>query len=187
MFARRSDEEHVERLRRTMATFDRWRRLLIVWHLALAIAFIGLIVAFSVLFHDVGRNLGVNVLGLGPGFIAGLAVGASLGMTAIHIGHKLVDLLLGYRNERLLIRYYDASRKPREEGEREARSRRFQVALYPSDEGVAVRVPSLPGCWSEGATEEEALANVAVAIREYLETEDELAEGAELSEVEVFI
>ncbi len=32
---------------------------------------------------------------------------------------------------------------------------------------------SLPGCWSQGSTEEEALASIAVAIREYLEAEIE--------------
>jgi predicted RNase H-like HicB family nuclease len=62
---------------------------------------------------------------------------------------------------------------------------KFKVALYPSDEGVAVNVPSLPGCWSQGETEEEALENIAIAIREYLEAEDEPAEGAESREVEV--
>jgi len=36
----------------------------------------------------------------------------------------------------------------------------FEVALYPSDEGYAVSAPSLPGCWSQGATREEALDNV---------------------------
>ncbi|HEY2154954.1 MAG TPA: type II toxin-antitoxin system HicB family antitoxin [Isosphaeraceae bacterium] len=64
---------------------------------------------------------------------------------------------------------------------------RFKVALYPSDEGVAVCVPSLPGCWSQGETTEEALANIAEAIREYLDAEIEPAEGAELSEVEVSV
>ena len=64
---------------------------------------------------------------------------------------------------------------------------KFKVALFPSDEGVAVCVPSLPGCWSQGDTVEEALANIAVAIREYLETEIEPGEGAELSEVEVAV
>lgn len=48
---------------------------------------------------------------------------------------------------------------------------RCKVLLYPSDEGVAVCAPSLPGCWSQGETEEDALANIAVAIREYLEAE----------------
>ncbi len=64
---------------------------------------------------------------------------------------------------------------------------KFRIALYPSDEGYAVCVPSLPGCWSQGATEEEALANIAVAIREYLETEIEPAEGADVREIQVAV
>ncbi len=64
---------------------------------------------------------------------------------------------------------------------------KFKVALYVSDEGVAVCVPSLPGCWSQGETIEEALENVAVAIQEYLDTDVEPAEGAELREVEVAV
>ncbi|MEX0612656.1 MAG: type II toxin-antitoxin system HicB family antitoxin [Pirellulales bacterium] len=64
---------------------------------------------------------------------------------------------------------------------------KFRIALYQSDEGFAVNVPSLPGCWSQGATREEAVANIAVAIREYLETEIEPAEGAEVEEVEVVV
>jgi predicted RNase H-like HicB family nuclease len=54
---------------------------------------------------------------------------------------------------------------------------KFKVALYPSEEGVAVCVPSLPGCWSQGETVKEALANIAEAIREYLDAETELAGG----------
>jgi len=62
---------------------------------------------------------------------------------------------------------------------------RFRVALYPSEEGYAVNVPGLPGCWSQGATEAEALVNIADAIREYLCAEIDPADGAELREVEV--
>jgi predicted RNase H-like HicB family nuclease len=64
---------------------------------------------------------------------------------------------------------------------------KLKIALYPSEEGFAVSVPSLPGCWSQGATREEALANIADAIREYLEAEIEPTEGAEIQEVEVFV
>jgi predicted RNase H-like HicB family nuclease len=62
---------------------------------------------------------------------------------------------------------------------------KFKVALYPSEEGFAVSVPSLPGCWSQGATKEEAIANIADAIREYLEAEIEPEEGTEVREVDV--
>jgi predicted RNase H-like HicB family nuclease len=54
-----------------------------------------------------------------------------------------------------------------------------------SDEGFSVSVPGLPGCWSQGATEEEALANIREAISEYLAVRDELFGPAETREVEV--
>lgn len=46
---------------------------------------------------------------------------------------------------------------------------KFRVALQESEEGFSVWVPGLPGCVSQGATEEEALANITDAVREYLE------------------
>ncbi len=64
---------------------------------------------------------------------------------------------------------------------------KFKIALYPSDEGFAVNVPNLPGCWSQGATEAEALDNIAIAIHEYLEAEIEPTEGSELREFEVAV
>ena len=48
---------------------------------------------------------------------------------------------------------------------------RYRVELYPSDEGFAVSCPRLPGCWSQGATEDEALENIRVAIQEYLSSQ----------------
>jgi predicted RNase H-like HicB family nuclease len=45
---------------------------------------------------------------------------------------------------------------------------RYRVVLYPSEEGFAVSCPGLPGCWSQGATEAEALENIESAIHEYL-------------------
>ena len=46
---------------------------------------------------------------------------------------------------------------------------KYRVALQESKEGFSVWVPGLPGCVSQGTTEEEALANIADAIREYME------------------
>ncbi len=42
----------------------------------------------------------------------------------------------------------------------------YKVALHRSEEGFAASVPGLPGCWSQGATEAEALENIRVAIVE---------------------
>ncbi|MBA3787037.1 MAG: type II toxin-antitoxin system HicB family antitoxin, partial [Acidobacteria bacterium] len=45
----------------------------------------------------------------------------------------------------------------------------YKVILQKSEEGYSVSCPGLPGCWSQGATEEEALENIRDAISEYLE------------------
>jgi predicted RNase H-like HicB family nuclease len=62
---------------------------------------------------------------------------------------------------------------------------KYKIALLRTDEGYSVSVPGLPGCWSQGATEAEALENVQDAIQEYLAVRDELLEGTEVREVEV--
>lgn len=53
---------------------------------------------------------------------------------------------------------------------------RFEVILYWSDEEEAfvADVPELPGCMADGATYQEALANVEVVIQEWIETAQEL-------------
>jgi predicted RNase H-like HicB family nuclease len=61
----------------------------------------------------------------------------------------------------------------------------YKVVLRESEEGFSVSCPGLPGCWSQGATEEEALANIRDAIREYLEARDALLRDEETREVEV--
>jgi predicted RNase H-like HicB family nuclease len=61
----------------------------------------------------------------------------------------------------------------------------YKIAIKFSDEGYSVSVPGLPGCWSQGATEAEALENIRHAIQEYLDVRDELLEGTEVREVEV--
>jgi predicted RNase H-like HicB family nuclease len=62
---------------------------------------------------------------------------------------------------------------------------KYKVALHRNEEGFSVQALGLPGCWSQGATEAEALANIEDAIREYLIVRDELARDAEVREVEV--
>ncbi|MGH7582734.1 MAG: type II toxin-antitoxin system HicB family antitoxin [Gemmatimonadales bacterium] len=62
---------------------------------------------------------------------------------------------------------------------------KYKIALEQSPEGYSVSVPGLPGCWSQGATEAEAIANIRDAISEYLAVRDELLQGAEVREVEV--
>jgi predicted RNase H-like HicB family nuclease len=62
---------------------------------------------------------------------------------------------------------------------------RYKVFLKKTDEGYSVWAPGLPGCWSQGATEEEALENIKDAISAYLKTVDLLSKGKIARYVEV--
>jgi predicted RNase H-like HicB family nuclease len=64
---------------------------------------------------------------------------------------------------------------------------RYKVVLQHSEEGVAASVPGLPGCWSQGADEKEALENIRSAIQEYLAVVDSETQGADVREVEVAV
>ena len=61
----------------------------------------------------------------------------------------------------------------------------YKVVINESEEGFSVSCPGLPGCWSQGETEAEALANIQDAIREYLAAIDDLIRGQEVREVSV--
>lgn len=65
----------------------------------------------------------------------------------------------------------------------------LRVLLEPSEDGgYTVRVPSLPGCISEGETREEALTNIREAIQLYLEpVEDDTAQVGEGEVVEIAV
>ena len=62
---------------------------------------------------------------------------------------------------------------------------KYKVNLKKTDEGYAVWVPGLPGCWAQGNTEKEALENIKDAIHAYLETVEELSKGQKSRYVEV--
>jgi len=61
----------------------------------------------------------------------------------------------------------------------------YKVELIKSDEGYAVGCPELPGCWSQGNTEEEALENIKSAISDYLAVVAEMNQRKETRYVEV--
>ena len=62
---------------------------------------------------------------------------------------------------------------------------KYRVKLERTDEGYAVWCPGLPGCWSQGRTEEEALENIKDAIETYLPTIEELTKDETTRLVEV--
>ncbi len=64
---------------------------------------------------------------------------------------------------------------------------KYKVVLHRTDEGISVSVPGLPGCWSEGDTEEEALENIRDAISEYLAALEDHIRSQEVHEVEVAV
>ncbi|MFO7761098.1 MAG: type II toxin-antitoxin system HicB family antitoxin [Desulfobia sp.] len=62
---------------------------------------------------------------------------------------------------------------------------KYKVILEYSEEGYAVSVPGLPGCHSQGNTEQEAIENIRHAIMEYLEVVNELVQDKPSRDVEI--
>ncbi len=63
----------------------------------------------------------------------------------------------------------------------------YRVVLQLSEEGYSVCCPGLPGCWSQGETEAEALENIRSAIQDYLAAVEDLTQGSETRLVDVAI
>jgi len=63
----------------------------------------------------------------------------------------------------------------------------YRVVMIQSEEGFAVRCPALKGCHSQGATQEEALENIQIAIREWMDTEADEAKAFKVIEAEVAV
>jgi predicted RNase H-like HicB family nuclease len=62
----------------------------------------------------------------------------------------------------------------------------YPIALRKTEEGYSVSCPELPGCWSQGATEEEAIENIRSAIQEYLAArQEEIFSDPEIRRVEI--
>ena len=62
---------------------------------------------------------------------------------------------------------------------------KYKIRLEKTEEGYAVWCPGLPGCWSQGETEAEALENIKDAIKTYLETVEILLQDKQTRMVEV--
>jgi predicted RNase H-like HicB family nuclease len=64
---------------------------------------------------------------------------------------------------------------------------KYKVVLLESEEGFRVSCAGLSGCWSQGATEEEAINNIKEAIQEYLEAISASLDDANVREIEVSV
>ena len=64
---------------------------------------------------------------------------------------------------------------------------KYKVVLQRSEEGFSVSCPGLPGCWSQGETEQEAIENIKDAIQEYLAAIDDSVKDADVREIEVLV
>ena len=62
---------------------------------------------------------------------------------------------------------------------------KYRVVLRQTDEGYSVSCPGLPGCWSQGATEAEAIANIRDAIAEYRAAVEGTLIGQDVREIDV--
>jgi predicted RNase H-like HicB family nuclease len=64
---------------------------------------------------------------------------------------------------------------------------KYKIVLQKTDEGYSVRCPGLPGCWSQGDTEAEAIDNIKDAIQEYLAAVYDSIKGTDVREIEVAV
>ena len=64
---------------------------------------------------------------------------------------------------------------------------KYKIVLEKTDEGYSVSCPGLPGCWSQGETELEAIENIKDAIQEYLGAIDESIKSSDVREVEIAV
>ena len=64
---------------------------------------------------------------------------------------------------------------------------KYHVIMQRTEEGFSVGCPGLPGCWSQGSTEQEALENIQAAIQEYVAAVRDSLEGGGVREIEVAV
>ncbi|HRW67175.1 MAG TPA: type II toxin-antitoxin system HicB family antitoxin [Candidatus Competibacter sp.] len=62
---------------------------------------------------------------------------------------------------------------------------KYKIILRKSEENYSASCPNLPGCWSQGDTEQEAIENIKDAIQEYLAAISESIQGQDVREIEI--
>ena len=64
---------------------------------------------------------------------------------------------------------------------------KYKIVLKKTEEGYSVHCPGLPGCWSQGDTENDAIENIRDAIQEYLAAINESIKDTDVREVEIAV
>ena len=64
---------------------------------------------------------------------------------------------------------------------------KYKIVINKSHEGYGVSCPGLPGCWSQGKTEAEAIENIKDAIKEYLTAVYTSVKDTDVREVEIAV
>lgn len=99
-----SDEEYIERVRSSIARWDRLRIWLLFLYGAGLVAVVwALVYGIAAIWGIVPGNAGLPLLG----FAVGTVIGYMFGWVLSHLLDGIVHGLSGFRNERLLLRYYD--------------------------------------------------------------------------------
>lgn len=106
---RLSDDEYIEKLRRSMEFWNRWRYVMLIANIGLIIAF-GVVAERGVMFV---LNMALppgNAPANWPlaGFVCGATMGMAMGWFSWHSLQQLIEAIGGFRSERLLLKYYDA-------------------------------------------------------------------------------
>lgn len=64
---------------------------------------------------------------------------------------------------------------------------KYKIVIKETEDGYAVSCPGLPGCWSQGKTEQEALENIRDAIQEYLHALLSSVQDEDVREIDVAV
>jgi predicted RNase H-like HicB family nuclease len=64
---------------------------------------------------------------------------------------------------------------------------KYTIILKKTEEGYSVFCPGLPGCWSQGDSETEALENIQDAIKEYLAAVAESYRDDDVRQIEIAV
>ncbi|MHB9028713.1 MAG: type II toxin-antitoxin system HicB family antitoxin [Candidatus Latescibacterota bacterium] len=60
---------------------------------------------------------------------------------------------------------------------------KHKIVIRHSEDGYSIYVPDIPGCWSQGAAEEEAVEN----IKAVMEAMEDLFPGEEICEIDIAV